>query len=83
MGRRETIRGFILENFLPGSGAEAFSDGDSFMEQGIIDSTGFLELVAFLEKTYGFKIADEELIPDNLDSIDRILAFLAAKVPEP
>ena len=51
------------------------------METGIIDSTGILELVRFLESTYGIKVADEELIPDNLDSIEKIIIFIRSKKP--
>jgi acyl carrier protein len=51
------------------------------MESGIIDSTGILELVRFLETTFSITVADEELIPDNLDSINKIVAYLQAKMP--
>ena len=51
----------------------------SLIEAGIIDSTGVLELVGFLEETYGVEIADAELVPENLDSIDNILRFMAVK----
>jgi acyl carrier protein len=73
------VREFIIENFLFGNG-EALSDDTSFMENGIIDSTGILELVMFLEQTYGIKIEDEELVPENLDSLMNIGRFLAGKV---
>jgi acyl carrier protein len=72
------LREFIRENFL--FGAEVtFSDDDSFLDQGIIDSTGVLELVAFLEEECRITIADEELVPDNLDSISNLLRFIASK----
>ena len=74
----QSLRKFIKENFLFGEEV-AFSDDDSFLEQGIIDSTGVLELVAFLEEQYGMTIADEELVPDNLDSISNLLRFIASK----
>ncbi len=76
----QKIRTFVVENYLFGEGAKLGND-DSFMESGIIDSTGILELVRFLEATFGIKVADEELIPDNLDSINRIVMFLQAKLP--
>jgi acyl carrier protein len=71
----DAIRQFIKDVFF----VESFEGDDSFLEQGIIDSTGMLELVTFLETSYGLKIADEELIPENLDSLNRVLAFLERK----
>jgi acyl carrier protein len=73
-----TLREFIRENFLFGQETPV-SDDDSFLELGIIDSTGVLELVAFLEQEHRIRIADEELVPENLDSINRLLRFLEAK----
>jgi acyl carrier protein len=73
-----TLRQFVQENFLYGQEA-AFSDDDSFLEQGIIDSTGVLELVAFLESQYGITVDDEELVPENLDSISNLVRFIGAK----
>lgn len=76
----QTIRKFVIDNYLFGEEGKLKND-DSFMETGIIDSTGILELVRFLESTYGIKVADEELIPDNLDSIDKIITFIRSKKP--
>jgi acyl carrier protein len=78
----QKIRAFVIENYLFGEEGKLGND-DSFLETGIIDSTGVLELVRFLEATFGIKVADEELIPDNLDSINKIVAFLQAKLPSP
>jgi acyl carrier protein len=75
----EPVRRFIVENFLFGR-LEGLSDEQSFLDSGIIDSTGILELVAFLESTYGLRVNDDELIPDNLDSISKISGFLQAKM---
>jgi acyl carrier protein len=72
------IRKFILENFIL-DGNEILGDEDSLLEKGIIDSTGVLELVAFIEETYQFKIKDEELIPENLDSIKNISTYIVLK----
>lgn len=80
MGMLQTIRTFIIDNYLFGEG-DKLGNEDSFMETGIIDSTGILELVRFLESTYGITVADEELIPDNLDSINKIVSFIYAKQP--
>jgi len=52
------------------------------MESGILDSTGVLELVTFLESTYGVKVQDQEMVPENLDSVNRAAAFAARKVSE-
>jgi len=75
---REKIRQFICDSFLFG-GDDQFLDADSFLEMGIIDSTGVLELVAFLEDGWNLTIDDAELVPDNLDSIDRIVQFIEQK----
>ncbi|MBN1125261.1 MAG: acyl carrier protein [Sedimentisphaerales bacterium] len=80
MSYREVIRNFIVETFLFGEEGD-LEDHTSFLESGIIDSTGILELITFLEETYGIKIQDDELIPDNLDSLQNVVAFLDKKVP--
>lgn len=76
----QNIRTFIIDNFLFGQCTEEFSDEDSFLEKGIIDSTGVLELVSFLEEKYGIKVEDEDLLPENLDSVDKVVAFLDRKL---
>jgi len=73
------IRDFVVQNFLFGE-VEALQDDTSFMQSSIIDSTGILELVTFLETTYGIKMEDEEMIPDNLDSIKNVSRFLERKI---
>lgn len=79
MSEKERIRKFIEENFVVGSDGEEMSADDSFLEKGIIDSTGVLELVGFLEETYGFAVEDEEVLPDNFDSINKLVAYIARK----
>jgi acyl carrier protein len=76
----EQIRQFVNENFLFGQGIGELSDDDSFLEKGIIDSTGVLELVGFIQEKYALRLEDEELIPDNLDSINRVAAFVHMKL---
>ena len=76
------IRDFIVENFLFGDSSNGLQDTDSLLEKGIIDSTGVLELVSHLEETYGIKVEDEELIPENLDSIANVTDFLLRKLPQ-
>jgi len=76
---RKELREFIVETFLFGDESETFENNDSFMQKGIIDSTGVLELTSFLEERYGVKVEDEELIPANLDSIDNLIGFIGRK----
>lgn len=73
------LRRYIQDNFIMGSTGTKFADGDSFMELHILDSTGFLELIAHLEETHRFSVADEEMIPENLDSLNALEAFVARK----
>ena len=73
------IRDFIIENFLFGN-ANGLKDDTSFLEEGIIDSTGVLELVTFLEENFEIQVEDEELIPENLDSIDNVTGYLERKI---
>ena len=77
----QSLRDFIRENFLFGA-EEEFSDHDSLVERGIIDSTGVLELVMFLEDSFLISVDDEELVPDNLDSINRLVNFVERKLAE-
>ncbi len=78
---RSQIREFVVQNFLFGENGDMTNDA-SFLAQGIIDSTGVLELVAHLEKTYGIRVRDEELTPDNLDSINAVVAYVERKLEE-
>jgi acyl carrier protein len=75
----QEIRRFVVDNFLFGQDGSGLGDADSFLEHGIIDSTGVLELVSFLETRFGMKIADAELVPENLDSIDGVAGFVRRK----
>ncbi len=75
----ETVRKFIVENFLFGEG-EKLKDETSFLNSDIIDSTGILELIAFLEETYDFNIEDAEMVPENFDSLINISSYLTRKL---
>lgn len=75
----DPIRTFIFENFLFDADESALQNNDSLLEKGIIDSTGVLELVEWLEENFAIKIEDEELIPENLDSVNQLAAFIARK----
>lgn len=76
----EEIRSYILENFLFGYAEEQLLNETSFLEIGVLDSTGIMELVAYLERKYKISILDAEITPENLDSIDRITNFLLIKI---
>jgi acyl carrier protein len=80
----EELRTFIINNFLFGdaSGRFSFADDDSFQQRGIVDSTGILELVFHLQERYGIDIDDEELVPDNLDSVTKVARFVERKQSE-
>ena len=73
------VRAFIHENFLYMRPNFEVGADDRLLEQGIIDSMGMLQLVTFLEETFGIRPADDELVPENLDSIDRIASFVMRK----
>ena len=77
--RKRLVRSFIVDNLLFGDGEHL--EGDTpFLEEGIVDSTGVLELVLFLEETFDIRVEDTEVIPENLDSLDRIDGFLESKI---
>ena len=79
MSVEQKTRNYILENFLFTDDQSVLANGDSFLEKGIIDSTGILEVINFLEEEFGIKIKDEEMVPENLDSINQIAAFVGRK----
>ena len=76
---KEKIRTFIVDNFLFGQD-DGLNDDSSFLDEGIIDSTGILELVNFLEEEFSVTVDDEELIPENLDSISNVVGYLEKKL---
>jgi len=75
------VKAFIIDNFLMSPRAGDLADDTSFLERSILDSTGFLELVAFLEERFGIQVADEEMVPDNLDSLNAIESYVRRKLP--
>jgi acyl carrier protein len=79
MELKSQIRQFILKNYLFSSDEKALDDGVSLMKTGVVDSTGVLELISFLEEQFGVKVEDEEMTPENLDSVDRIVTFVSGK----
>ncbi len=76
---RDRIQKFILENYLFTSDTGALALDDSLLGRGIVDSTGMLEIIMFIEEQLGVIVKDEEMIPENLDSVSRIAAFVESK----
>lgn len=75
---KQQVRQFILDNFMMAAAAE-IPDDASFMDRHIIDSTGFLELISFVEETFGIQVTDEEMVPENLDSLNSIERYVQKK----
>lgn len=73
------VRAYVVDHFLFGQGGDKLGSDDSFLEKGLIDSTGVLEVVMFLEERFGIKVQDDELVPENLDSLVRIARFVERK----
>jgi acyl carrier protein len=80
MDIKKTLEEFVTTQFLKGESNGNLGNVSSFLEEGIIDSIGVLELVTFIEETYGFRVEDEELVPENLDSINNLVDFINAKL---
>lgn len=79
MNVEQAIKNFIIENFIIDENTDRLDHDQSFLESGIIDSTGILELVSFIEEHYNISVEDEELIPDNLDSVNNVVKFIGNK----
>ena len=77
---RKVLKDFITEVFFVGDNNGSLSDSESFMQAGIIDSTGVLELASFIEQQYSFTIEDDEMTPGNLDSINNLVTFISRKI---
>lgn len=75
----QTIRQFIIENFLFGDSSLQLGSDESFLDRRIIDSSGILELASFIEQTWQIKVEDSELVPENLDSIGAVVAYIKRK----
>lgn len=73
------IKDFILKSFLFTDDSAALGNDQSLMSTGVLDSTGILELINFVEETFGIKVSDEEMLPENFDSVDAVTAFVARK----
>jgi len=76
---RETVKKFLVTNFFLDTSVITLNPDTSFLENGIIDSTGILEVIQFLQETYEIKVEDKEMLPENLDSIGNISMYVARK----
>lgn len=76
---KDSIRAFIIDSFLFGDTSQMIADEMSLIDNNLIDSTGVLELVFFLESNFGISVKDTEVVPDNLDSIGAMAAFIESK----
>jgi acyl carrier protein len=77
MDTKTQIRQYIAKNFLFSDNGFSLGDDASFLEEGIVDSTGVLELVLFVEETFGIEVDDEDIVPDNFDSVNNLAAYIA------
>ncbi len=76
---KHKVREFVETSFLFREGREGLADGQSLLAEGLIDSTGILELVSFIEAEFGIIVEDQEIVPENLDSVNQIAAYVAGK----
>ena len=74
------VRTYIFDNFIMAGDPGDLQDSDSFMERHILDSTGFIELITYLEEAFGIKVDDDDMVPENLDSLNKIENFLRKKM---
>ena len=79
MTERQRIRQYILENFMFTDDETALNDGESLLNKGVIDSVGALEITQFIEETFNIKVKEDEMLPENLDSVNNIVAFVQRK----
>lgn len=79
MSIQTKLRKYILENFLFTDDDDALDDSDSFLDLGVVDSTGIMEVILFVEEEFELSVADHEMVPENLDSIDALVAFIQRK----
>ena len=79
MNMKKTIRKYILENLLFTDDESTLQDDESFLDGGIIDSTGVMEIILFIEESFGFRVNDDEMLPANLDSVNNLATFIQCK----
>lgn len=79
MDTREQIRNYVTDNLLFNQNSYQLNDDTSFLDEGIVDSTGVVELVLFVEENFGLTVEDSEIVPDNFDSVNRLAAYIQTK----
>ncbi len=77
------LRDYIAQNLLFSDNGYGYDDDDSFLEEGIVDSVGIMELVLFIEETYGLSVEDQDLTPDNFDSINKLAHYIGKRLALP
>ncbi|UCD13531.1 MAG: acyl carrier protein [Thermoplasmatales archaeon] len=77
---KKKLKIYLRDKFLLGDDSKVLNDDESFLEKGVIDSTGVLELVSFIEETFKITVEDEELVPDNLDSLNKLTNYIKKKI---
>lgn len=75
----DKVRNYILENYLFSDDQSMLNSADSFLQKGILDSTGILEVIYYLEDEFSVVVDDEEMLPENLDSVNNLVAYIARK----
>lgn len=80
MNEQYKVKRFIIDNYIFEEEPEIIDDNDSFLEKGIIDSTGVMELIMFVEETYEIEVDDEEIIPENFDSVNKLCNYIKVKL---
>lgn len=76
---RKKVRSFLLGNYLFTEDESALNNDVSFLESGLVDSTGMMEVIFFIEETFSISVGDVEMVPENLDSVENLVAFVARK----
>jgi len=79
MSVEDKLRTYVLENYLFTDDQSELDNADSFLDKGIVDSTGILEIIGFIEEEFGITVEDDEMVPENLDSINNLVAYIARK----
>jgi acyl carrier protein len=79
LNTKDSIREYVAQNLLFSNNGFELGDDASFLEEGVVDSTGVLELVMFVEDTFGVAVADEEIVPDNFDSVNNLARYIQNK----
>lgn len=79
MDVKDKIKKYIAENFLFSSNGFNLDDDESFLEAGVVDSLGVVELVSFVEENYKISVPDDDIVPDNFDSVDNLAAYIARR----